>query len=157
MADIVMDGNVRLSWVTTISNTAAPTAAELNAGVALESYVTPDGLGISTETQDVDTTAVNSTQNTYAVGRRTDTISLTFKHQGFSAAPWTTFASNPSGYVVVRRGIAGTTAWAASQKVLVYPAQAGYRALAPYAANEVEKFTVDFKVSGIVVDSATTA
>ena len=157
MADIVMDGNVKVAWVTTISNTSAPTSSELNAGVDLTSWITPDGLNITTETADVDTTAVNSTQNTYAVGRRTDSASLTFKHQGFAAAPWTTFASNPSGYVVVRRGIAGSTAWAASQKVLVYPAQAGYRALAPYAANEVEKFSVDFKINGIVVDSATTA
>lgn len=157
MADIVMDGNVKVAWVSTISNTAAPTTTELNAGTDLTSWITPDGLNITTETQDVDTTAVNSTQNTYAVGRRTDTASLTFKHQGFSAAPWTTFASNPSGYIVVRRGVAGSTAWTSTQKVLVYPVQAGYRALAPYAANEVEKFSVDFKVNGTVVDTSTIA
>lgn len=159
MADIVMDGNVRLSWLTAISNTSAPTTTELNAGVALEAWVTPDGLGFGPVTGGkVDTTAVNSTQNTSAVGRRDDGDPfLIFKNQGYAAAPWTTFAGNPSGFIVVRRGILGTTAWASTQKVFVYPCAASYRAPAAYAANTVEKFTVGFMINGIVVDTAAVA
>jgi hypothetical protein len=33
-ADMLLDGNVKVSWVPTIANIAAPTAAELTAGVA---------------------------------------------------------------------------------------------------------------------------
>jgi len=157
VADILADGNTRLSWVTTISNTAAPTTSELNAGVALESFVTPDGLSISTSTDTVDNSALNSTQSTVLPGRRGDEISLTFKQQGQGAAPWTTFASRPAGYLVVRRGIASTTAWTASQKVQVYPCTAGDRQLQPPAANELEKFTVPLMVTAAVNDAATVA
>lgn len=157
MTDIASDGMTRVSWVTTISNTAAPTTAELNAGVALESFITPDGLSISTSTAAVDNSALNSTDNTALAGRRSDEISITFKQQGQSAAPWTTFAGKPSGYVVVRSGIAAATAWTASQKVQVYPMQAGDRQKSSPAPNELEKFTVPFFKSGAVNDSATVA
>lgn len=157
MPDIVADGATRVSWVTTISNTAAPTTAELNAGVALEGFITPDGLKIGTSTDGIDSSALNSTQNTQVAGRRKDDVELTFKNQGQGAAPWTTFAGKPTGYVVVRRSIAATTAWAASQKVQVFPAQAGDRQLVPPAANDLEKFVVPFFVSGTVQDAATVA
>lgn len=159
MADIVMDGNVRLSWLTAIANTDLPTTTELNGGIALESWVTPDGLGFGPATTGkVDTTAVNSVQNTTAVGRRDDGEPfLIFKNQGYGAAPYTTFAGNPSGFIVVRRGLLGTTAWTSGQKIQVYPCQAGYRSLAAYAANSVEKFTVPFEINGIVKDAAAVA
>lgn len=155
MADILNDGNIRVYWVTTISNTSAPTTTELNAGVALESYITPDGYSITTSDDSVDTSALNSADNTAVPGRRNDEISITFKHQGDSAAPWTTFASRPDGYLVERTSIAGSTAWAASQKVRVFTVKAGSRQKAPRAANEVEKFTVEFSKTGATQDSAT--
>ena len=53
--------------------------------------------------------------------------------------------------------LASSTAWAASQKVSVYPCQAGYRQEESPAANELQKFTVNFIISGTVNDAATTA
>ena len=157
MADIISDGLTRVSWVTTIANTAAPTASELNAGVALEGFITADGWNASTSTDDVDNSALNSTQNTALAGRRSDSIELTFKQQGKGNAPWTTFAGNPVGYLVRRSGVAATTAWAASQKVTVYTVQAGFRDEKAPAKNELEKFAVDFKITAGTVDTATTA
>lgn len=157
MPDIIGDGNVRISWVTTISNTSAPTTAELNAGVALESFITPDGWNVSTSEAEVDNSALNSTDDTRLPGRRADDIEVTFKHQGDSAAPWTTFASKPSGYLVERTSIAGTTAWTAAQKVRVFTVQAGNRSKAPRTPNEVEKFSVKFYKSAAVVDQGTVA
>jgi hypothetical protein len=155
MADIISDGMTRISWVLSISNTNAPTTAELNAGVALESFITPDGLSITTTTDGVDNSALNSTQSTQIAGRRTDEIELTFKQQGQGFPPWTTFAARPNGYVVMRRGIAAATAFASSQKVQVFPSQAGDRQNISPAPNEVEKFSVSFFVSGPAVDTAT--
>lgn len=157
MADIVSDGLTRVSWLTSCASTAAPTTAELNAGVALESFVTADGWNAKTSTDDVDNSALNSTQNTMLPGRRTDSIELTFKQQGKTATPWTTFASNPAGFLVRRSGVAATTAWAAAQKVTVYLVAAGFRDEKSPAKNELEKFAVDFKITGQTVDSATTA
>lgn len=157
MADIISDGLTRVTWCTSIASTAAPTTAELNAGVALESFVTADGWNASTSTDDVDNSALSSTQNTVLAGRRTDSIELTFKQQGKGNPPWTTFAGNPVGYLVRRSGVTASTAWAASQKVTVYTVQAGYRDEKAPAKNELEKFAVDFKITGAVVDNATTA
>jgi hypothetical protein len=157
MADVIGDGNIRISWVTTISNTSAPTTAELNAGVALESFITPDGWNVSTSEAEVDNSALNSTDDTRLPGRRSDDIEVTFKHQGDSAAPWTTFASKPSGYLVERTSIAGSTAWTAAQKVRVFVVQAGNRNKAARTPNEVEKFSVKFYKSSAVIDQATVA
>lgn len=157
MSDIISDGYTRISWVLSISNTAAPTASELNAGVALESYITADGYENGVTTAKVDTTALNSTQNTAAAGRREDTVKLTMKQQGKGNAPWSTFASNPSGYLVRRSGVAASTAWASGQKVTVIPCQAGFREELAPAANMVEKFAVEFIPNGAVVDTAAVA
>ena len=157
MADIISDGMTRVSWVSTISNAAAPTTSELNAGVALESFITPDGLGITTSTDGVDNSALSSTQSTQVAGRRSDELEVTFKQQGQAAVPWTTFASRPNGYVVVRRGVAAATAWTASQKVQVFPAQAGDRQMVSPAPNEVEKCSVTDFVTAAVQDAATVA
>lgn len=157
MPDILNDGNIKVSWVTTIANTSAPTTTELNAGIALEAFITPDGYSITTSDDKVDTSALNSADNTAVPGRRNDEISITFKHQGDSAAPWTTFASRPDGYIVERTSIAGSTAWTAAQKVRVFPVKAGSRQKAARAANEVEKFTVDFMKTGVTIDSGAVA
>ena len=157
MADVLADGMTRISWVSAISNTSAPTTSELNAGVALESFVTADGLDSGVTTNKVDTSALNSVQNTGLVGRRDDTYKLTMKQQGKANPPWSTFAANPNGYLVRRSDVASTTAWASTQKVTVFPCQAGFRDESAPAANAVAKFSVEFVISGIVVDTAAVA
>jgi hypothetical protein len=157
MPDLISDGLTKVNWVTTISNTAAPTAAEINAGVSLEGFLTPDGYGMTTSTDAVDASSLASTQDAEIPGRRKDSGSLTFKNQGESAAPWTTFASRPSGYLVTRYGVASTTTFAASQKVHVIPCTAGDRQPMASAKNEVLKFQVPMFVTGTVQASVTVA
>jgi type V secretory pathway adhesin AidA len=157
MADIISDGMTKVGWVTTISNTAAPTAVEVNAGVDLETFLTPDGLGVSTSTDAVDAASLASTQDQEIPGRRKDSITLTFKDQGEAAAPFTTFASRPAGFLVVRRGVASTTDWTAAQKVHVYPVTAGDRQPQPSAKNEVLKLVVPLFVTGPVQASVALA
>lgn len=158
MPDIVIDGNVKVVWCTSIASIAAPTTAELNAGTALESFITPDGFDIKTDNAEVDTSSLASTQNSANIGRRSDAIMLTFKQQGKTAAPWTTFAGKPQGFLVVRRnGIASGTAWTSTQKVTVYTAQVGDRAELSPAANEMDKFQVKCVISGAVNDTAAVA
>ena len=157
MPDIVNDGMVKVVWVTTLSSTSSPTATQINAGVDLTPFITADGFEWTTSEATVDTSALNSVDDTAIPGRRADEIELTFKNQGDSAAPWTTFASNPDGWIVERRGVAYGTAIAASQKVRVFPVRAGFRNKLPVAANEVEKFSVKFHKTAAVVDSATVA
>lgn len=142
MADIVGDGMVKVGWVTTLSSLTSPTATQITAGVDLEGFLTSDGLDVQESDEMVDNTALNSTFSTELIGRTTVAATLTFKQQGLANAPWTTFASRPAGYLVVRTGVAATTDWAASQVVDVYPCTAGDRNPVAAAANEVAKFSV---------------
>jgi hypothetical protein len=155
MPDLNTDGMTKVTWMLTCSTTSAPTTAELNAGVSLESYITPDGLDIAVTTTGIDAGSLASTQDQQIPGRRRDDIKLTMKQQGQAAAPWTTFASRPSGFLVVRRDIAASTAWTAAQNVQVYPCRAGDRQQLKPAANDLSKFEVSFFVTAPVVDSAT--
>jgi hypothetical protein len=157
LADILSDGTTRIAWVTSISNTAAPTTTELNAGVDLTPYITADGWSVTTATAKVDVSALNSVDNLSIPGRRDDDIEVTFKSQGDSAAPWTTFASRPGGYLVERVGVAYSTAWASGQKLRIFPVYAGDRQRVPAAANELVKFTVPFMKSSAVIDPSTVA
>ncbi|MBK6887034.1 MAG: hypothetical protein IPH03_11820 [Tetrasphaera sp.] len=104
MADIIADGYVKVGWVTTLSSLTSPTAVQLGAGVDLETFLTADGLGIELGDEAVDTSALNSTFSTEKAGRGTVSIELTFKDQGAANPPWTTFATRPTGFLVVRTG-----------------------------------------------------
>jgi hypothetical protein len=149
VADIVVDGFTRVAYVPTIANIAAPTTAELNAGILLQSVMTPDGLtGFEPSTADVDNSALNSTFNTVTIGR--DSFSgtkLTLKKQATGDTTYATLLRGVAGYIVVRRYIDNATAWASTQVVEVYPVIFGQtRNLAP-VANSVTKWEVDTKIT----------
>lgn len=150
MADVFADGNTRVAWVPAISNIALPTTTELNAGTLLQSYITSDGLiGFDAQTAEVDTTSLASTFNTKTIGRDSfSNTALRLKKQTYgSDTAWATLTRGTAGYIVIRRGVAETTAWASSQAVEVYPVTCGQtRNLAP-EANSVQKYEVPVPIS----------
>jgi hypothetical protein len=155
MADLGSDGNFKVSWVTTISNIAAPTVAELNAGLALESYITPDGLDISADTSPVDNSALSSTFNTATAGRRAYTINLTIKKQ--TPRVWeNTLVYQATGYLAVRREVIQTTGYTVAQKIEIYPAQVG-EPNPGYGPNEIQRGTVPIQVTAAPNTNATIA
>jgi hypothetical protein len=144
MADIYNDGNTRVSFVASIANINAPTVAELNAGIQLQSLITADGLvGFEASTAEVDTTSLASTFDTKGIGR--DAFSgtmLRLKKQSGTDVAYTTLQRGTTGHIVIRRDVTETTAWAAAQAVEVYPIVCGReRNLAP-EANSVRKYEV---------------
>lgn len=148
MSDVINDGKTRVYWVTTIADISAPTVAELDAGDDFTERITPDGLNIPAETADVDNSSLASTFTTMRVGRRGFSPEVTFK-RGDDATddlPWTTLTYQTIGYLVVRRILAYTTAWAADQECEVYPVECGERNTIPPAPNEVAKFTSPMKL-----------
>lgn len=157
MADIINDGNTKVSFVPTISSVSAPTTTELDAGTSLESFLLADGLGMEFGTESVDTTALSSTFATALPGRQTVSTELTLKHQGDASAPFSVLTHKATGYLVVRRHVAATTAWTASQTVEVYPVEVGIRARVPVASNEVLKFTVKLAHTSAPTMAATVA
>lgn len=146
MSDLFADGNVKVSWCTAIANIHAPTVTELNAGTSLETYITPSGLNDKATTAAVDTSSLASTFTTSGAGRRSFDISLEMKRQTPAAndIAYNLFAYRTSGYLVFRRTLANTTAYASAQTVEVYPVITGEPELASPAMNEVQKFTSNF-------------
>lgn len=149
MADIVSDGRTRVSWVPTIANIAAPTTAELNAGTLLHDTLTADGLvGFQPETADVPTTSLASTFNTTRNGRTSFSGTLLrLKKQDGTDTIYNLLVKDTAGYVVIRRSVLATTAWAASDKVAVYPAVCGETAMVDPEENTLERYEVPIKIT----------
>lgn len=149
MADLSFDGNMRVAFVPTIANISAPTAVECTGGTDLTPRLTPDGLTISTETASIDATKMNSTANSVKAGRRSYELSITYT-RGTTApelAIETALAYRASGYLVVRRDIAYSTAFAAAQKVEVYPIEVGEANPASPAPDALQNVEVPLMVT----------
>lgn len=146
MPDLVSDGKLRVYYVPTIANTAAPTTTELNAGTRLDSTMTADGLEISFATADVDNSALSSTFDTRQAGRRTPSISVTIKRQTGTDTIYNLLTYQTTGYLAVRRNIDASTAWASAQAVEVYPIQCGQSSQA-YGPNTIQRYTVPLMVT----------
>jgi hypothetical protein len=149
LADITADGKTRVYWVSTISNQNAPTTAELNAGISLQATLTADGLnGLQPSTESVDTSALNSTFNTSVNGRTSfDNTTLRLKKQSGTDTIFTTLTRDTAGFLVVRRSITESTAWASSQAVEVYPALCGEVARMDPEPNTVERYEIPLKIT----------
>jgi hypothetical protein len=151
MADIIGDGKERWDIVTTIANIAAPTAAELNAGVRISQWMTKDGAtGFVADTADAPTSSKESTFQTNVNGM----ISLNnpqfkIKRQtplGSDAA----FAAMPTdgtAFAVRRNSKTATSAHATSDLVDVFPVQFSQKAKVDQADNMPELYIVPVKIT----------
>lgn len=154
MSDLFVDGNVKVSFCSAIATISAPTTTELNAGTSLEAYITPTGLQIKPSTASVDTSSLASTFTTSGAGRRSFAITVEMKRQTPTDVAYNLVPYRTNGYLVVRRTLASTTAYASGQTVEVYPVTTGEPEMAPPAMNEVQKFTSSMMVTS---DPATRA
>lgn len=129
MTDMLNDGNIKLYYVPTIANIAAPTVAELDAGTSLECLVTADGLAVSVDEEVVSIPKLCETNTSQAPGRATYGITLTIARQDTEAEDvgWTTLLRGTAGYLVMRYGVDHEQAWAADDKVQVFPVKFGER------------------------------
>lgn len=145
MSNLTFDGNVRISWVATLTSLTSPSATELTAGTALESHITPDGWSPGGDTAAVDQSNLGSTYTNEAAGRRSFAPTITFKRYttaGAATAAESTLVYRAEGYLVVRSNKAASSAYAASDKVDIYPVQCGQPVPANAAPNETQKATV---------------
>jgi hypothetical protein len=147
VADIVGDGFIRVSAVLTIANIAAPTVAELNAGLALQNKIVADGLiGFRPETADVDTSALDSTFNTVLGGRASFSgMMLRIKKQDGTDTIYNTLIRRYRFYCVIRRSVDQATAWTIGDKVAVHPVECGETAWVDFEPNMLERYEVPLK------------
>jgi hypothetical protein len=156
MSVVIMDGRVRVYWLTACANIALPTVAELNAGTSIGPYITPDGLDIGMTTGRVPVGNVTSTFTLERVGRRSPTISLTLHHDattGSTDPAWSLLLYRATGFLAVRLGVDTATAWTVGQgaggttgTVEIYPVECGeYMGVKP-APDTPWDFTVELLV-----------
>jgi len=145
MADFSAEGLVRVDYVVTIASIASPDASsELNAPTTLHNWLVPDGWAPTVSQNAVETTSLASTFITSVPGTEGGPFTLTLKRDNVPAndTAWNLFKAGPSGYLVVREGIAVGTAYAAGDKVQVYPGKAGAVQPSQTATNTVRTFQV---------------
>lgn len=149
MADVISDGMIRVSWVpgaSGITSVAAPTVAELNAGINVTDQVTDDGLqNFKAATAAVDNTSLASTNDTERAGR--DAVKgamLRFKRQMPTDTIRSTVTKGVFGFIVIRYSVATGTAWTIGQAVEVYPVEAGRRAMVDHEDNTMERYDIPF-------------
>jgi hypothetical protein len=152
MVDVIGDGKERWDIVASIANIAAPTAAELNAGVRVSQYMPKDGAtGWTADTAAAPTSSKESTFQTSVNGM----ISLNgpqfkFKRQtplatdpAFNATP-----RDGTGFAVRRNSLTATTAYAAGTQVVdVFPVQFSQKAKVDQADNMPEMYIVQVQLT----------
>lgn len=160
MVRSIAPGQLRANWVPSISNTAAPTAAEINAGTNLSLQMRRDGLDVPLEGNVVDSSDVSSKLNKTAPGTYGgDTLTLRFRldrtrttvdpTKAVLTAPTAT-TDGAAGYLVVRRiGGSGNT-FAATDRVDVYPAQVSSQSDDAISDNDTQSWTAKLAVTGDV-------
>lgn len=149
MADVFADAQTRVGFASAIANIAAPTTAELNAGILLHDFITDDGLvGFEATSAMIPTTPLSGQFDTNYPGR--DSFSgtlLRFKKQTATDTIFNTFTKYTAGFVVIRRGIPVATGWASTQPVEVYPITCGREKRLQPTANSIEKWEMPFTIS----------
>ena len=145
MADQIIDGYINAWLVPTIPNIAAPVAATIAAGTAIELLLTPEGLqGLESTTNWVNNSALGSTFDTQLPGTvGYGDMSLEFKWQSGTDTLFTTLVFGYETNLVIRTGYARATAVAAGQAPLeVYPITCGQYTRAAYERNSLRRFRV---------------
>lgn len=142
MAKYTYEYLTRVDWVPTITNIAAPTVAQLNAGTELSELLTKDGVSLPTSQNMVDNTTLAERFDAQLVGSFGGSGSLKLKRDNVDDDAWDLFDWGESGYLVIRRGVPFDQAWAASDDVEVYPAQSHMPVMDNTAGNTQQTFTV---------------
>jgi hypothetical protein len=159
MSRFVHEGYTKVAFVPTVADISEPTVAELGAGTELTELMPKDGLGINFSQNMVDNASLADTFDAQLVGSWGGSITLTGFRDNVDADDdfWNLASHGTNGFLVVRRGIADSTAWTAAQTVEVYPVQLHQPFVGSTAANEQVRFTLAAAVTSEPNLSATVA
>lgn len=150
------EGNLKAYWVPTIADKAAPTAAEMTAGIDLSDQLTADGVSPN-HTENTVSTDMLSGFIKQSIGTEGLTFNLRFLRD-FEAATDTVYdnfdARGKDGFLVLSETGGGQTS---GDVVEVYPAQAGRRKRIASTGNAHIAFSVLVTVDDDYVDDAVVA
>jgi len=146
MSRTVYEGNNKVWFVPTITNTSAPTMVQINAGTELTPFITKDGISVPNGQNMVDSATINDTYDAQRVGSwGGGPLTLTmFRDDTDESGSLELITYGLEGFIVISRfGTIGI-----GDKVEVWPVEAHQPTLMQSAANEMQKFSAAFAVTG---------
>jgi hypothetical protein len=138
MPKIASEGNVKVYWLPTVANKAAPTVANITAGTELTAYLPTSGVGIDWTQNNASLDMLDESFTAEVIGTEGATITLTFVRDDTDDDAWDLFVRGTNGYLLVSRF--GTPA--ATDVVEVYPVQSHRPVPLPPATNEFQQARV---------------
>lgn len=156
MAKMPYERYTRVYFCTTISNIAAPTAAEIAAGTYLSPFTKKDGVQTPNNQNFIDSGDISTNYDAQEPGSFGGApINLTmFRDESVDTA-WNLMVYGTRGFLVIARR--KTTAPTSGDKVEVYPVAMHEPAMNNSAANENQTFVAAFAVTGTPNLKATVA
>ena len=159
---VTTNGTTAVRFFTTFTDYMAPTAAEVNAVSMkeLSCYITGDGLNTDAQENTVTDDRLCSQQTFEQPGDHTRTLELTYIMNPASSAndvARTTLAIGTQGYIGIRWGVLADNAWAAGDKVDIYPVKAGAQRRITPGRNGIHKIIQKFYITGKLADMVAVA
>lgn len=157
MARTIADGEVRLYWVPSggISDTSAPTVAEITAGTELTGFLS--SLDTPLDGESVDASDLSTAFNKSVPGTFGGGATGSFYRDDTTDTAWDTLPRLTEGFIVIRRFGGSTVAIAIADEVEVWPLRVITRSPAALDRNNVQMFTVDFATTDEPVLNAVVA
>jgi hypothetical protein len=150
MARYVAEETVEVFWVTTVSDAAAPTSTELNAGVDITAFLTGD-LELPFEGSAVDAADMSSKFNKTIdgdYGGQPGSFTIHKELASGDDTAFTTLARSTAGYLAVApRGLATSGTWAISDEVDLFPCTVLSRTT-QYARNTSVRAAIQVAITG---------
>lgn len=138
--------NYRVHWLTSCANINAPTVAEITAGKYWGLSITKDGVAVNVSQNAVDTAVIDDDFDSEVGGSWQVKPQLTMLRDSGAGAEtntWDFVTRGTNGFLVLRPFGATATA-VTGDKAIVIPAEMGQVMPANSAANEAQKFNVQF-------------
>lgn len=151
MARYVPEGTVEVWFVATVSNPAAPTSTELNAGTDLTGALTGDLVlpfaGSTADAADMSSRFNKTAPGDFGGSEGTFTIHKELATGDDSA--YTTLSRGTTGYLAVaNRGLATPGTWAISDEVDLWPIEVLSREL-QYARNQTTRAAIAVAITDV--------
>lgn len=154
---LVFEGRTNVYWLTACANIAAPTVAEITAGVALTTFVSKDGVATNATTNNVDSATIAEVFDAQVVGSWGGEVELTMFRDATADTAWNLCVYGTAGFLVIDRFRVSGVLPSATHKVEVWPAQMHQPVPENSASNALQRFVAKFAITSAPNLKATVA
>lgn len=142
MARLISNGEVRVWWVTTIADPAAPTVAEIGAGTDITPFMS--SLDTPLDGNAVDASDLSSAFNKTVAGKFGGNVNAEMYRDDTADDAFDLFPRNTTGFIVIRRFGGSDTAEASGDLVDVWNLRVITRSDVALDDESVQAFTANF-------------